>query len=241
MTQPLDGLRRRRIHLLRHAEAAYFDADGQPIADSRQAPLTPRGREQARAMGELLASVSFDRVICSGLPRTRETASLVCAGREFQLEVREGLEEIRSGDRSTIEPGRLVQELAYAMFNAHLPDARFHGGELFSDFYERVTGAFAAILDEPGWTDILLVCHGGTNRALLTWVLKAGLPCFASFEQDSCCLNVIDIDSDDSGRLVRTVLRASNVTTYDPGKAGLRLTTLETMARRFLQAQQALA
>jgi probable phosphoglycerate mutase len=34
---------RRRIYLLRHAEVAYFDEDGQPVAPD-EVPLTPAGR-----------------------------------------------------------------------------------------------------------------------------------------------------------------------------------------------------
>ena len=67
---------RRRIYLLRHAEVAYFDEDGQPVAPD-EVPLTPAGRHQAEQAGAALAGVRFDRVLTSGLPRTVETAHLV--------------------------------------------------------------------------------------------------------------------------------------------------------------------
>jgi broad specificity phosphatase PhoE len=67
---------RRRIYLLRHAEVAYFDEDGQPVAPD-EVPLTPAGRHQAEQAGTALAGVRFDRVLTSGLPRTVETAHLV--------------------------------------------------------------------------------------------------------------------------------------------------------------------
>jgi broad specificity phosphatase PhoE len=67
---------RRRIYLLRHAEVAYFDEDGQPVAPDK-VPLTPAGRHQAEQAGTALAGVRFDRVLTSGLPRTVETAHLV--------------------------------------------------------------------------------------------------------------------------------------------------------------------
>ena len=67
---------RRRIYLLRHAEVAYFDEHGQPVAPD-EVPLTPTGRRQAQRAGTALAGVRFDRVLTSGLPRTVETAHLV--------------------------------------------------------------------------------------------------------------------------------------------------------------------
>ena len=42
-------------------------------------PLTTRGRLQAEAAGKALAHVAFDRAVCSGYPRTHETASHVLA------------------------------------------------------------------------------------------------------------------------------------------------------------------
>jgi probable phosphoglycerate mutase len=69
---------RRRIYLLRHAEVAYFDQDGQPVAPD-EVPLTPAGRRQAERAGTALSGVRFDRVLTSGLPRTVETAHLVLA------------------------------------------------------------------------------------------------------------------------------------------------------------------
>ena len=42
-------------------------------------PLTPRGRMEAQAAGRAFSNVALDRAICSGLPRTRETAELVLA------------------------------------------------------------------------------------------------------------------------------------------------------------------
>jgi phosphohistidine phosphatase len=59
-----------RLFLVRHAEAAPGDAD-----DLR--PLTPGGREAARALGEKLAAERPDAVISSPLLRARETAEQI--------------------------------------------------------------------------------------------------------------------------------------------------------------------
>src|SRR6185312_7444342 len=49
--------------------------DGRPLRPD-DVPLTEEGIEQARAAGEALVSVRFDRVVTSGLPRTEETARI---------------------------------------------------------------------------------------------------------------------------------------------------------------------
>ena len=59
-----------RLFLVRHAHSA----SGEP--DSLR-PLSKKGREQARALGERLAPVSPDAVFTSPLLRARETATAI--------------------------------------------------------------------------------------------------------------------------------------------------------------------
>jgi phosphohistidine phosphatase len=66
-----------RLHLLRHAKSAWDEA-----LEDHERPLTRRGRETARRVGESLPSALgwIDLVLCSTALRTRETAELVLAG-----------------------------------------------------------------------------------------------------------------------------------------------------------------
>ena len=236
MKLPFDNTHRRRIYLLRHAEAAYIGADGARAPDSRVVALTERGRAEAAATGALLASVAFDRAVCSGLARTLETAKIVLGQRKVALEVVPALEEIRGGDaiaRAEVSP----PDFAYAMFRAGDREARFVGGENFAHFAKRVVAAFNEIVAAQDWTSLLMVCHGGVNRAILTEIAGAGLRAFGAFEQDSCCFNIIDVDCClDGGKVERWILRAVNATADDPIKSTRRLLTLEGMAKQFAES-----
>lgn len=235
---PFDRTRRRRIYLMRHAEAEYVRPDGTRAPDSRVVPLTDRGRNEAAAMGELLADVPFDRAICSGLPRTRETSAIVLGNRKLDVAIVPELEEIRGGDpiaRAKLSP----VDYAYAMFQASEPGACYASGEPFQTFVDRVVPAFTAITNDPTWSTLLLVAHGGVNRAILTDITSATLAAFGAFEQDSACLNLIDVDTClDSGAVLRRVLRGVNITAEDPLKKTRQLLTMEGMAKRFLDAQK---
>src|SRR5215469_11996468 len=96
----LEGTKaRRRIYLMRHGHVDYLARHGVASGDIHSVPLTPRGRSQAEAAGKALSHVPFDRAVCSGLPRTRETAEIVL---RFQatapkLEIIPDLVEIQSG------------------------------------------------------------------------------------------------------------------------------------------------
>jgi probable phosphoglycerate mutase len=232
---PIDGSFRRRIHLLRHAEVIYLQDDGSVVPDPRAVALTPAGLQQARDVGVMLADVKFDKVLCSGLPRTRQTAEAVVAGRGMAIGEAPGLEEIRSGERTPIEPDRIGWEAAYALWRAGEPDATFHNGERFDEFAARIHAGIDSVVAQPDWHNLLLVLHGAVNRAVLCWALDAPLNSFPRFEQDFCCLNVIDIDVDTQGKVLRKIVRLVNLTPYDLPKHGLRLTTMERAALKLVQ------
>ena len=236
MNLPFDRTCRRRIHLMRHADAAYILPDGTRAPDSRAVPLTDKGRAEAKAMADLMSGVAFDHAICSGLPRTRQTAAIVLDPRALELEIVPDLEEIRGGDpiaRANLSP----VDYAYAMFRASEPDACFAAGEKFTNFVARVVPAFDRIVGQSGWTNLLLVAHGGVNRAILTSVTGSGLAAFGTFEQDSACLNVIDIDTClDTGVVLRRILRGVNITAEDPTKRMRTLLTMEGLTKRYTDA-----
>ena len=232
MFQPPD---RRRIYLMRHAEAAYVQEDGSLALDSRQVGLTSLGRQQARKQAAVLASIPFDRAICSGLRRTRETAALVLAGREAPtLEIEPALEEIRPGNREALpaDVEAWLRHVANPWAGAEAPDARFIGGERFTDFGARVRPAFRRIVNADDWTHLLLVAHGAVNRCILNAVLDLPWRGAATIEQDNCCINIIDVDRGADGGVTRYLLRTVNLTAYNLNKSGIVLTTMEQGAKR---------
>ena len=230
---------RRRIFLLRHAQAAYVHEDGTVTDDPRNVTLTNLGRQQARKQAAVLASIPFDRAVCSGLPRTVETARLILAGRENPaLETEPALEEIRGAGMAYGRAGSpaWLEELANPWAAAEEPGARYLGGEKFADFGARVTPAFDRIVAGRGWTNLLLVLHGAVNRRILNHVLGLPWQKRVSIEQDNCCINIVDVDSDGDGVVARYLIRAVNLTGYNLNKSDIVLTTMEQAALRVGEA-----
>lgn len=227
MELPFEAGHRRRIYLMRHGEAAYVDADGKMARDPRAVPLTARGRREAAAMGTLLAATHFDRAVCSGLARTVETAEIVLSDKRLPLERMPDLEEVRGGGAAGGAP-ITARDIAYSIWQAERPDGRFLNGESFTDLQKRVLGALDSLIAQPSWERLLIVAHGGVNRVILAWALGATLATMPRIEQDTACLNVIDLDHDgDSRAVARACVRALNVTAGDPAKHEHWLTTLE--------------
>ena len=245
----LDGCERKRIYLMRHAEVSYVQADGTAVADPRQVPLTAVGEDSGRMTCDMLADIAFDRAICSGLPRTVQTARLVLAGRDKpRLEMHPALEEIRGMRRRQLSDASAEQNAAdaydpaltaYAFWDAGRAGASFTGGESYEDAAFRVQNTVAALLGEPGWNCMLAVCHGGVNRLLLSWAIGAPLSCMAPFEQDPCCFNIVDFDIDAHNKIRRAVLRGVNISARDTIKQHRQLTTLEEIGKQIQSAYRA--
>jgi broad specificity phosphatase PhoE len=191
---------RRRIYLMRHGSVDYFRADGTPVPPLT-VPLNEAGRAQADAAGHLFAQcgVRFDRVIVSGLPRTVETAQrvLAAAGQPMEPETEPALEEIRGGRLSDIRPDEVEAAFLGAFQNgSELEQRRFLGGESVGEFLDRTLPAFERIVARDDWRCLLLVLHGGANRALLGRAITGQRAFFGSLEQLPACINIIDAGAD---------------------------------------------
>jgi broad specificity phosphatase PhoE len=170
------------------------------------------------------------------LPRTQQTADAVLAGRDVPRRVDARWREIRTGklgDVSAFDPARVRAAILGALHGELSGEDCFLSGESFDELLDRARSAWLDALDEPGWKSLLVVSHGILIRTLLTWMLGAPLGSVGKIEQDACCVNVIDVDSDGTP-LVRLV----NFTPANPLKIGMHLSTLEGLAGQFLRERE---
>ena len=213
---------RRRIYLMRHAQVSYFE-DGRPLRPDL-VPLTATGREQARAAAELLAGITFDHVITSGLPRTVETARIVAPDRE--PESWPELREIESGRLDDIPEDEIEATFVHQWRDVVPEDTPFLGGETIRSLFDRVLPAVDRLRGDKSWDIVLLVLHGAVNRAILSHALTGGRTMLGNLEQAPACINVLDVAGD-------WVVRAVNHTPYDPAHLKTRLTTMEELWAEF--------
>lgn len=229
---------RRRIYLMRHGHVDYTAPEVVAARDPSIARLTAQGRAEAEAAGRALAEVPFDLALSSGLARTVETAQIVLSHHPASppLETETRFEELRSGRYIKFDSAQqLAAVMTFQFERAGAPGATFlEGGEAFADAMARVSAGFAALLRRPGWAQALLVAHEGVNRLLLATIIGAPLSASAGFEQDTGCINIIDVDltPDDSGtgtRIERTLIKAVNLTPGNYLKHGMNLRSLEAI------------
>lgn len=234
---------RRRLYLMRHGSVDYFLADGTPVHPESVA-LNAEGERQADAAGQLFAqgSVRFDRVVVSGLPRTLQTAQRVLAasGQSLPIENEPALQEIRGGKLAAIPADQIEQ----AFLGAFQPTGdgeqqRFLGGESVGELLDRALPAFERLRARRDWQCLLLVLHGGVNRALLSTLLAGRRAFFGPLEQQPACINVIDLGGHGEGEVPSdpqdVVVRAINLAPTQWLHERERHTTMEKLLAQFLR------
>lgn len=228
--------KRRRIYLMRHGSVTYFDDQGKPFLPE-QVPLNELGRAQATAAGKVFAQagLQFDRVIVSGLPRTVETATRVLAetGQRIELERWSDLEELRGGKLSAI-PDESLKEAFVGAFDGLVPEHRqFLGGETIGQLMDRVHPCIDRLREDKSWDTVLLVLHGGVNRAVLSYALTNQRLFLGNLAQTAGCINAIDVGNAHADWVVRIV----NYSPISELQGESRHTTMEVLLEQYKRSR----
>jgi broad specificity phosphatase PhoE len=230
---------RRRLYLMRHGHVDYFGKHVRETGDIHTVVLTKRGRSEAEAAGRALSHIKFDRAVCSGLPRTRETAEVALSfvPDAPALEIDPDLVELKGGKLAPVTSREELIALMNSYFaRAHEPGATNHdGGEVFTEAQARGVRGIERLLAADDWHVALVVAHEGINRLILSWACGAGLLAMSAFEQDTGCINIIDFDRFGADGATRRLIKAVNLTPYNFLKHGMNLTSLEAIMQRDMQ------
>jgi broad specificity phosphatase PhoE len=160
------------VFLVRHAET-YGNIEGRFCGHS-ETELTPKGIEQAKALGRRLAHVRFDAAYSSDLSRALRTA-------EFALEHHEspiapvldaGLREMHYGEWESLigrEIGAKEPALLREFFRCKAPAP---GGESVQQVRERTAGALRRLVGDHPDESLLVVSHGNAIMAILAEFLQ---------------------------------------------------------------------
>lgn len=228
--------KRRRIYLMRHGSVTYFDEQGKPF-QPELVPLNELGRAQATAAGKVFAQekLHFDRVIVSGLPRTVETATRVLAetGQQIELEKWSELEELRGGKLSAI-PDDSLKEAFVGAFDGLVPEHKqFLGGESIGQLMDRIHPCIDRLRADKSWDTVLLVLHGGVNRAILSYALTNQRLFLGNLAQTAGCINAIDVGENQADWVVRIV----NYSPISELQGDSRHTTMEVLLEQYMKSR----
>ena len=156
----------REIWLIRHAESAW-NASGRWQGQADPA-LSARGREQAAALAERVATERFDALVSSDLARARATAETLgrAVGLTPRLDVR--LRERDVGTWAGLTRAEIVARWPdeYERVQSRDREIRPGGGESIDDVARRARGFFRELAAERRFARVVVVAHGGVIRSL---------------------------------------------------------------------------
>ncbi|WP_346661096.1 alpha-ribazole phosphatase [uncultured Veillonella sp.] len=180
------------LYIVRHGETDWNKMGKyQGITD---VPLNENGLNQAKACGEALKDITFDRILSSDLSRALVTAETIRGDRTTPITVDKRLRELNFGDWeamlfSDIEarwPG-LIDEMYLRPHLVKVPN-----GESFKDLQDRAWAGLEEFLNKNDEEETLLIaCHGGTIRTLLCKLLDISISHCWNFSQGNTAINRI--------------------------------------------------
>ncbi|MCC5878017.1 MAG: histidine phosphatase family protein [Candidatus Sumerlaeia bacterium] len=191
---PSEGGQITRLYLLRHGEVA--EEWRSRLYGQMDVPLSDFGRRQSKVTGRFLSKVRFHGIYSSTLKRASYLAEQIGETQSLKPQLSEHLRERRFGDWQgkpwdeieTMDPIGLRQYMANR-FAMRAPG----DSENFIDVCDRVLPYMREILRRHQGQTIAVTCHSGPARIVLAAALNMPMESLFSFDQDYCCLNIIDI------------------------------------------------
>lgn len=121
--------------------------------------LNEEGRAQASDLARRLAEAPLAAVYSSPLERTLETAQALAGPHGLEVQVREGLGEVRYGEWTGRSLEELRKEELWPVVQVYPGGARFPGGESMRESQARIVAEIDGIRDaHPGQT-VVVVSH----------------------------------------------------------------------------------
>lgn len=180
------------VLLIRHGRTTA-NASGVLAGRTPGVELDERGREQAVALAQRIASVPLAAVISSPLERTRQTAeALLSDRRDTPLHIEEQLNECDYGLWAGRDLKTLAKEPLWKTVQAHPAAAVFPGGEGMSAMSARAVTAIRTWNTTLGeQATYAVVSHGDIIKAIAADALGMHLDLFQRLQVDPCSVTVI--------------------------------------------------
>jgi broad specificity phosphatase PhoE len=158
------------VYFVRHGQSADNIA---PIFQSVNSPLTEEGKRQAGVIAKRAASIPFDVLISSPLPRAKETAEFISTSTGKAIEFLDTL--VESIKPTGLEGKPFTDAEADALWKQWResqsdPALRVGDGENYSDLIARADAVLEYLYNRPEET-LMVVTHGYFLRTIMIRVM----------------------------------------------------------------------
>ncbi|MGL4109932.1 histidine phosphatase family protein [Clostridium sp. LP20] len=162
------------IYLTRHGKTLWnLEKRLQGVSNSE---LTEEGIKQAKSLGDRLDGLDIDVIYTSPIKRAYETAQILRNGKNINIIAEDRLKEINFGEyEGSTEEELLGMGKGYEIskiFSGEM-DVRAPGGETLRELYNRISEVLAEILEIEKGKNVLIVTHGATLKAIVSYFKKS--------------------------------------------------------------------
>ncbi len=163
------------LYFLRHGETVYSRTGG--YCGELDPELTPEGLKMAEAFADFYQKQPWDAVYVSPMKRTIATAKPLCDAVGIDMELREGLKEIRYGEweNKTADFVKQHYEEDYIRWMTEPAWNPPTGGETAVQIASRASLVIAEIEEKYTNGNVLVVSHKATIRIILCSLLGIDL------------------------------------------------------------------
>jgi broad specificity phosphatase PhoE len=164
-----------KIYFLRHGETTYSKTGG--FCGDLDPELTDAGSQMAKQFAATYAKLPWDAVYVSPMKRTIATAKPLCDAVGIEMQLRDGLKEIKYGnwEGETVESVREKYAEEYVNWLAEPAWNAPSGGETSVEIASRSSLVIAEIQEKYKSGNVLVVSHKATIRIILCSLLGIDL------------------------------------------------------------------
>lgn len=192
-----------RIFLVRHG-ATILTAEDR-FAGATDVPLSDEGRQQAGRLAVRLADLPVAAVYASPLDRTMETARILAAPHQLEIQPRDGLKEISHGHWEKLTRQEVEEKFPTEAASWDEDPYTFapEGGESGLQVTARALPALIDIVRRHEGSPVIVVSHKATIRLLLSSLLGFDPRRYRdNLDQDPAALNIVDFKGPVRARLM---------------------------------------
>lgn len=164
-----------RLYFLRHGETTYSRTGG--YCGELDPELTPEGQQMAEGFAKTYQSLPWEAVYCSPMKRTIATAKPLCDAIGIEMQLRDGLKEIRYGEWEG-KTNDFVKQHYADEYVRWLTEPAWNpptGGETAVEIASRSSLVVSEIEKKYASGNVLIVSHKATIRIILCSLLGIDL------------------------------------------------------------------
>lgn len=191
------------LYITRHGETIW-NKEGR-LQGWKNSPLTEKGVMQGKMLKKAVSEYGITRIYSSPSERAALTAGFASEGLEIPVIFMDELKEMNMGDWE----GRTLEEIQNEEtenFENYWTDPfkfKKNTGEDFSDILKRARKAIDRIISENRDTNVLIVTHGVTLKALMSFFADGGfLEYWRTPVVKQTSISLVKIDENNTGKIV---------------------------------------